>query len=80
MDMPVPPTPEERLRAMLAIARLPERPSYRPSEVAALLRINKSTVYRMILDGSLGSITLQYRKRVDWTSLVNLIAQEPNDP
>ena len=73
--LPVP-SPEDRLRIMLEKAGLPVRASYRVQEVADLLTIHKSTLYRMMGDGSLPYIQAGATRRVDWASLIYLIGTE----
>jgi len=36
---------------------------FRPDEVAALLNVNRRTIYRMILDGRLPGVNLDHRPR-----------------
>lgn len=80
---------EERLRTMLRIARLAEKPAYPVKQVAGLLDVDYETVYRMTANGTLGSFRICGGKRrgqhgtskasgirVDWQSLVDLIAEE----
>lgn len=74
-----PPSPEERLKAMLKLAGLSERPSYHAAEVCKLLSIHQATFYRMISAGTLGYIKSRGGYRVDWASLVHHIGENERD-
>lgn len=76
---PSEPTPEERLRIMLAKVKLPERASYRLSEVALLLNLHRTTIYRRLQAGSLPHIKVGSTRRVDWATLVYLIGIEDDE-
>jgi excisionase family DNA binding protein len=76
--MVIPPSPEDRLRAMLRVADLPVRASYRIDEVARILRCHRCTLYEMMDEGKLRFIRLRpSMRRIDWATLVHLLAHDP---
>lgn len=74
-DAPDDLTPEQRLKDMLRIAGLPEKPSYRPDEVAQILGCHYATVYRMMAEEVLPTFRLRGHPRVDWGALAHHIGQ-----
>lgn len=81
-----PPSPEERLKAMLAKARLREKSCYTPKEVSRLFEIGKSTVHRYVRYGKLKAVFLPglgsgsaHHIRIDWASLVYFIGKEQDE-
>ena len=65
-----------RLQYMLEISKLATRSAYRPCEVATLLDVSTTTVYRMIGSGELASIRSRSSLRVDYKSLLNFIREQ----
>jgi len=75
---------EFRLRKMLEISNVSVKSTYHPDEVARILGIHKSTVYRLIDSTSLNAIQLDTgfhinRKRVDFGSLVQYIGENSRE-
>jgi len=65
-----------RLQSMLAIAKLANRTTFRPGEVATLLGVSTTTVYRMIGSGELASLRSRGSLRVDYRGLLNFIREQ----